>query len=92
MAWPATTSRSRRGRAWRAPGPRRTACPPVRAGTREQDGDLAALGEAATAAEQGDGPRTLSHLRRVSRWVLTAAAGAGAEVATAAIKAALGLA
>lgn len=63
----------------------------AQAETREQDGELAALGEAATAAEQGDGPQALSHLRRAGRWALNAAASAGAEVATAAIKAALGL-
>jgi hypothetical protein len=64
----------------------------AQAETREQDGEIAALADAAAAAERGDGPEALGHLRRVSRWALGAATATGAGVAAAAIKAALGMA
>ena len=59
--------------------------------TREQDSAVAAVGAAAEAAEQGDGPEALGRLQRAGKWALDAATAIGTAVAAAAIKVAVGL-
>lgn len=61
------------------------------ANTRDEDATVAEIGAAASAAEEGDGPRALSHLARVGKWALAAATTIGTTVAAAAIKAATGI-
>jgi hypothetical protein len=59
--------------------------------TREQDSAVAAVGAAAEAAEQGNGPEALGRLQRSGKWALDAATAIGTAVAAAAIKVSLGL-
>jgi hypothetical protein len=59
--------------------------------SREQDGEVVEIGAAATAAEEGDGPKALSHLAKVGKWALGAATAIGTGLAAAAIKTAVGM-
>jgi hypothetical protein len=59
--------------------------------TREQDFEIAQIGAAAEAAENGDGPGAFKHLAKVGRWAFNVATAIGAGVAAGAIKTALGL-
>jgi hypothetical protein len=59
--------------------------------SREQDGEVVEIGAAATAAEEGDGPKALSHLAKVGKWALGAATAIGTGLAAAAIKMAVGM-
>jgi hypothetical protein len=61
------------------------------ASTREEDAAIAEIGAAATAAEDGDGPKAMGHLAKLGTWALGAATAIGTTVAAAAIKAATGL-
>lgn len=59
-------------------------------GTRDQDVTLGELANAEVAAEQGDGPKALSHLARVGQWALYIAREIGVPVAVKAIETAMG--
>ncbi|MGV9677092.1 hypothetical protein ACWDSJ_17590 [Nocardia sp. NPDC003482] len=61
------------------------------ASTREEDAAVAEIGAAATAADEGDGPRVMSHLAKLGTWALGAATAIGTALAAAAIKSATGL-
>jgi hypothetical protein len=57
----------------------------------EQDVAIGAVAQAETAAAAKDGPGALAHLRSAGKWALGVAEKIGVDVATGAIKAALGL-
>jgi hypothetical protein len=59
--------------------------------TTDEDKSVVAIGNAISAAEEGDTTRALGHLKSAGKWALTIATSIGAAVAAAAIKAALGL-
>ena len=59
-------------------------------GTPDQDVALGELANAEMAAEQGDGPKALSHLARAGQWALRIASEIGVPVAVKAIEAAIG--
>lgn len=59
--------------------------------TLEQDVVIGELASAEVAASNGDGIKTMEHLRKAGKWALDLAAEVGATVAAAAITAALGL-
>jgi hypothetical protein len=59
--------------------------------SREEDAEVAEIAAAATAAEQQDGPKAMSHLAKVGSWALGAATAIGTGLAAAAIRAAAGL-
>ncbi|MEV0295313.1 hypothetical protein [Nocardia sp. NPDC050710] len=61
------------------------------ASTREEDAAVAEVGAAATAADEGDGPKVMSHLAKLGTWALGAATAIGTALAAAAIKSATGL-
>jgi hypothetical protein len=63
----------------------------TQATTVEDDESTAEIGRAQRAAEEGDGPRALSHLAKAGRWALGVAEKIGVGVATAAIKSAVGM-
>ncbi len=57
----------------------------------EHDVALGAVASAQSAAENGDGPGALSHLKSAGKWALDVATKIGVNVATAAIKSATGI-
>lgn len=57
----------------------------------EHDVALGAVASAEAAAENGDGPGALSHLKTAGHWALDVATKIGVNVATAAIKSATGM-
>lgn len=57
----------------------------------EQDVAVAAVANAEVAAKNGDGPKTMEWLSKAGKWALDAATKIGVGVATAALKAALGV-
>ncbi len=59
--------------------------------TLEHDTAVGEIAAAATAAEAGDGPKALEHLKNAGRWTLGVAEKIGTALATAALKTALGL-
>ena len=59
-------------------------------GTPDQDVALGELANAEVAAEQGDGPKALSHLARAGQWALSVAREIGVPVAIKAIEMAIG--
>jgi hypothetical protein len=59
-------------------------------GSPEEDMALAELANAEVAAQQGDGPRALSHLARAGQWALRIAVAVGVPVAVKAIQTAIG--
>ncbi len=59
-------------------------------GAPEEDVALAELANAEVAAEQGDGPRALSHLARAGQWALRIAVAIGVPVAVKALETAIG--
>jgi hypothetical protein len=63
----------------------------VRATSAEQDLATGEVASAQLAAEKGDGPSAMAHLARVGRWALDVATTIGTTVASAAIKAAMGI-
>jgi hypothetical protein len=62
-----------------------------RANEPREDLALAEVSQAQLAATAGDGPKALSHLAKAGQWALGIATAIGANLATAAIKSALGL-
>jgi len=61
------------------------------ASTPQEDLALAEVGQAEVAAKENDGPRAIGHLGKAGKWALGVATSVGAGVATAAIKAAMGV-
>lgn len=58
--------------------------------TPEQDASLGAVAAAQTAAQNGDGPETISYLSKAGKWALDVGTKVGAGVAVAAIKSSMG--
>jgi hypothetical protein len=63
----------------------------ARATDAEHDLATGEVASAQIAAEKGDGPAAMAHLARVGQWALGVATSIGATVASAAIKAAMGI-
>lgn len=63
----------------------------VRAISAEHDLATGEVASAQLAAENGDGPSAMAHLARVGRWALEVATTIGTTLASAAIKAAMGV-
>ncbi|MGH3633117.1 MAG: hypothetical protein ACREQ5_12485 [Candidatus Dormibacteria bacterium] len=59
--------------------------------SREHDAEVAEIGAAATAAEEGDGAKALGHLSKVGNWAFGAATAIGTALAAAAIRTATGM-
>ena len=57
----------------------------------EHDVAIGAIANAEVAAKEGNGPKTLEWLGKAGKWTLDNAGKIGVEVATAALKIALGL-
>jgi hypothetical protein len=57
----------------------------------EHDTAVGAVAAAETAAKQGDGPTVIQHLKSAGKWALDTATKIGTTVASAALKASLGL-
>jgi hypothetical protein len=59
--------------------------------TAEEDAAVGEVAAAETAAKKGDGPSVLQRLKSAGEWVLKVAVQKGLDVATSAIKTALGV-